>query len=603
MVRTAAKNSNGFVRYDWPKPGSEDISRGAPKLSAVRLIPEWGWVIGTGAYIDDAMDRAKESARESIREMRYDNGTGYFWINNATLPFPTMIMHPTAPNLEGKVLDNPAYNSVGENKENLFVKSVEGTTVSESGYIDYLWPKPTQNGLSEEMPKISFVRLFEPWNWIVGTGLYTDDIDEIVAEREAAMKAKVVRIILVFVAITLLVAFVAMSIFVVLLRFISRPINDVVKWSHGLAAGDLTQRIKYTSDTEIGQQGHNLNRAAESIRILMSRIKELAAGADETKDRLASSTEETAAAIAQISNNLGKVDSRFTEMDNTIVESSSAAEQISANIQSLEHQISLQASSVEESSAAIEEMLSSINNIARTSEEKGAAAGSLKSMLEVYRSRLETMNNSINFLNQAGEEMGEMANVIGTIASKTNLLSLNAAIEAAHAGEAGSGFAVVAGELQNLAASAGENAKKIKTTLKSDIQEIETLKEESRQMNDLFTRLESEIGSMADALAEISRSMVEISHGSNEILTSVETLRGVSTEVLAGSKEMTSGNTVVARSIDGVANLSKDVGSAISEVRVGTGQINLAMQSLNEHVRLMVESIQNINREVAQFRT
>ena len=238
MVRTAAKNSNGFVRYDWPKPGSEDISRGAPKLSAVRLIPEWGWVIGTGAYIDDAMDRAKESARESIREMRYDNGTGYFWINNATLPFPTMIMHPTAPNLEGKVLDNPAYNSVGENKENLFVKSVEVTTVSESGYIDYLWPKPTQNGLSEEMPKISFVRLFEPWNWIVGTGLYTDDIDEIVAEREAAMKAKVVRIILVFVAITLLVAFVAMSIFVVLLRFISRPINDVVKWSHGLAAGD-----------------------------------------------------------------------------------------------------------------------------------------------------------------------------------------------------------------------------------------------------------------------------------------------------------------------------------------------------------------------------
>ena len=127
--------------------------------------------------------QAKISVIKEFQKLRYDEGVGYFWINDIARPFPRMIMHPTIPELDGKILDDPKFNCALGKKENLFVSFVDVCLKNEDGYVDYQWPKPTPDGLTEQQPKISYVKLFKPWNWIIGTGVYIDDIEIDVQDR------------------------------------------------------------------------------------------------------------------------------------------------------------------------------------------------------------------------------------------------------------------------------------------------------------------------------------------------------------------------------------------------------------------------------------
>ncbi|WP_321417854.1 cache domain-containing protein [uncultured Desulfobacter sp.] len=122
-------------------------------------------------------EQAKKQAIAIIRGMRYDKGVGYLWINDTERPIPRMIMHPTIPELDNTILDDPKFNCALGIKQNLFQAFVEICLAKGQGYVDYRWPKPTENGLTEDQPKISYVALFKPWGWVVGTGVYIEDIE------------------------------------------------------------------------------------------------------------------------------------------------------------------------------------------------------------------------------------------------------------------------------------------------------------------------------------------------------------------------------------------------------------------------------------------
>nr|WP_320191612.1 cache domain-containing protein [uncultured Desulfobacter sp.] len=122
-------------------------------------------------------EQAKKQAIAIIRGMRYDKGVGYLWINDTGRPIPRMIMHPTIPELDNTILDDPKFNCALGIKQNLFQAFVDICLAKGQGYVDYLWPKPTENGLTEDQPKISYVSLFKPWGWVVGTGVYIEDIE------------------------------------------------------------------------------------------------------------------------------------------------------------------------------------------------------------------------------------------------------------------------------------------------------------------------------------------------------------------------------------------------------------------------------------------
>lgn len=138
---------------------------------------------------------AQKRAIEMLRSIRYDKGVGYIWINDNTLPIPRMVMHPTVHDLDGKILNDPRFNNAQGIKKNLFQAFAEIVTWQGEGYVDYLWPKPMQGGLTEEKAKLSFVKIFRPWNWIVGTGLYVDDIEQEEQERKKAVEAEIQQVL------------------------------------------------------------------------------------------------------------------------------------------------------------------------------------------------------------------------------------------------------------------------------------------------------------------------------------------------------------------------------------------------------------------------
>lgn len=587
----------------WPKPTGDGLTEYQPKLSYVKLIPEWNWIIGTGIYIDDAVRDAQLASMTTIKEMRYDDGVGYFWINDTTTPVPIMVMHPTVPDLDGQVLDSPNYDTVGIEKKNLFVAFNEVTSENGEGFVRYMWPKPTEDGLTEDQPKESFVRLFEPWQWIVGTGIYVDDINAEAALKEAVMQKDVTRSVVIFAVISAVLAVVGLLLFTFLLRAITKPITDVVDWSRELAKGNLTQRLGFVNESEIGVQSKNLNEAADSIQSLVETLKGTAERADGMQSELATSSEETSASFSEISANLESVAKQFEQLNQTIGDSSTAVNQITSNISSLEGQISRQISSVTQSSTAMEQIMASINNVARTSEEKGKAAEGLINILADGRGKLTSMNQTVTNLGKSIDEMMDVISLINVITSQSKMLSMNAAIEAAHAGESGKGFSVVADEMRLLASSASENAKSIESTLNANIQEIGNLMNVSMQTGEAFDRIEGEVTELANALTEISHAMTELAEGTHEVLSAVENMRNISAEVQAGSVEMNRGNTVVTESIENVLNISQDVGNAITEINTGTDQINMAMNALNDRVRGIVENIADIRSEVGRFQT
>ncbi|MBI9112988.1 cache domain-containing protein [Maridesulfovibrio ferrireducens] len=130
---------------------------------------------------------AKTLSLEQLKNMRYDNWVGYIWINDTGKPVPSMIMHTTLPELDGKILDDPRFNTASGNSKNLFVASRDICEEKGAGYVEYLWPKPSPAGLTEDQPKISYVKIFKEWNWIIGSGVYVDDIETDVRKRFDAM--------------------------------------------------------------------------------------------------------------------------------------------------------------------------------------------------------------------------------------------------------------------------------------------------------------------------------------------------------------------------------------------------------------------------------
>jgi serine phosphatase RsbU (regulator of sigma subunit) len=198
--------------------------------------------------------------------MRYDHGTGYFWINDAGRPFPKMITHPLSPELEGTVLDDPEYNCALGTDTNLFKAFVDVCESNGDGFVDYRWPKPTAGGLTEPVPKLSYVRVYEPLGWIVGTGVYLDDIDAAILAQTEAMATQVnglIRRIVLFSAIMCLLAIVAS---VVSARSIAGPVGKLIETMTEIRREGLsTRRVSPSGTTEIKQLGGIFNGMLDAI--------------------------------------------------------------------------------------------------------------------------------------------------------------------------------------------------------------------------------------------------------------------------------------------------------------------------------------------------
>ncbi|MCP3874744.1 MAG: response regulator [Desulfobacteraceae bacterium] len=243
MREVVENDGEGFVDYVWPKPTKDGLTKEQPKLSYVRAIPELNWIIGTGIYIDDAMDKAIEKSKQDLKKMRYNAGEGYFWINDKGSPYPTMIMHPTMPELNGNVMDDPKYNVVNGEPRHLFKAIIKTAAIKDGGFIDYLWPKPTPKGVTTEARKLSHVKTFAPFGWIIGTGVYIDSIDHLIEEKVNTIKSTNFYLLMTILSVAVaLFIFLTIASYFLIDRLFIRKINQ--------ANDDLQQEIEERKKTE-----------------------------------------------------------------------------------------------------------------------------------------------------------------------------------------------------------------------------------------------------------------------------------------------------------------------------------------------------------------
>jgi methyl-accepting chemotaxis protein len=366
--------------------------------------------------------------------------------------------------------------------------------------------------------------------------------------------------------------------------------------------GDLTQTIKVTAKDETGDLALYFNKTLEKIKNLVKIIKNQAVALFDIGNELASNMTETAAAINEITANIQSIKGRVINQSASVTETNATMEQITVNIDKLNGHVENQSSSVAKSSSAIEEMIANINSVTQT---LGKNAQSVKELLEasdIGRSGLQEVATDIQEIARESEGLLEINAVMENIASQTNLLSMNAAIEAAHAGEAGKGFAVVADEIRKLAESSGEQSKTISTVLKKIKDAIDKITRSTEGVLSKFEAIDGGVKTVSEQTENIRNAMEEQSVGSQQILEVIGQLNDITQMVKSGSEEMLEGSKEVIHEGKNLEMATQEITNGMNEMATGADQINVAVTQVNTISGKNKDNIDILVREVSRFK-
>jgi len=366
--------------------------------------------------------------------------------------------------------------------------------------------------------------------------------------------------------------------------------------------GDLTRHINNSSKDEIGDLSRYFDLTLEKIRKLVVGIKGEATKLSEIGVDLSSNTNETAAAINEITANIQSIRTRVINQSASVTETNATMEQVTSNIGKLDRHIEEQSNHVSRASAAIEEMVASIRSVTDTLVKNASNVQQLKGASEIGRGGLQEVSLDINEIARESEGLMEINAVINNIASQTNLLSMNAAIEAAHAGEAGKGFAVVADEIRKLAESSSEQSKTISTVLKKMNDSMEKITKSTQNVLDKFEDIDSHVKVVAEQEENILTAMKEQGEGSRQVLDGIELVTETTQLVKTGSSEMQEGSREVIAESSNLEKATQEIAAGINEMATGAEQINIAVDHVNRISTKNRDGIETLIREVSRFK-
>ncbi len=402
-------------------------------------------------------------------------------------------------------------------------------------------------------------------------------------------------------------AIILMVILVIVFIFtfsIIRPINKVVSALKNISQGegDLTTRLPVIGNNEISDLSQYFNETIEKIGTAIRSVNKNANVMNSVGENLKENMSETADSVRQISTNIEDVKEQTLAQSNSLKQTSETIEKIIHSIKQLGRNIENQSTSVAQSSAAVEEMVANIESIKQTIENTNSV---IKRLAEATFDGKNALSTSTVVAKRISEESGsllEASDVIQHIANQTNLLAMNASIEAAHAGDAGKGFAVVAEEIRKLAEESSSQGQVITSTLNTFSDEIVTLSESSKQAEEKFNvifNLSDEVKMMSSSLME---AMKEQDTGSREVMTTIRNINEVTDQVNEGATDMLRGGESITVEVKKLDNLTEVLISSMNEIAASATQISKAIQEVNEMTRENKQSIENLVSEVEKFK-
>jgi len=454
---------------------------------------------------------------------------------------------------------------------------------------------------------------------------------EDVIENRQQIKGFVIPTLLVVVTFMFAISFIALcdksipdenktsTLFVGIAAYLVFCVYLIVSWSHGNAMiyrqilaqlktltsanKDLTKRIAISSVDELASIAGMVNSFCEGLAQDMceiSKAQERLAGygAD-----LGSSAVESAAALKQITVNMDGVNARTQNQSASVIESSSAVQQIAKNIEALDRLIGKQAESVTESSASVEEMMSNLLSINATMEKMSSQFTELTDSASMGAQNQAAMAERISGIAERSETLQQANLTIAKIASQTNLLAMNAAIEAAHAGEAGRGFSVVADEIRRLAETSAKESGNIKKELAAVRSAIAELVEASKSSGASFSRVAERIGTTDELVSLIQRSTTEQQEGIRQIMESLRAMNEITAEVRSGSREMSAGNGMVLDEMTRLQDAALEIKNNIDEITAGIRDVSEGSAKVSEVAESTRETILQTGRIVGAFKT
>ncbi len=420
---------------------------------------------------------AKENAKAAVKSMRYGpENKDYLWINDFQ---PVMVAHPYRSDLEGQ---NVADFKDPEGTK-LFIEFINVCDENGEGFVEYIWQWKDNKDRLEK--KVSYVKEFKPWKWIIGTGIYVNDVAEIVNER-----------LIIYIIVLFILSVIFIFVIVMISKSITVPVKKSIDFAIAVSNGDLTQKIKIKSKDEILELANALN--------------------------------EMVVQLADMVNNINDVASNLT----------ASSEEINSSAESLSNGAQTQAANVEETNSAVSELKSTIEKINKSIVDINSKSQNAINKANESQDKVNAAISSMKKTAESSQQIQEIITVINDIADQTNLLSLNASIEAARAGEHGRGFSVVADEISKLSDRSAESTKEIEQLIKQSITDVNNSVNLVNETSLAFNEISEGVVDSGNLIEEITNSVNQQDEGMSQVAGAIEQINDIAQSTSASAEQL-----------------------------------------------------------------
>ncbi len=455
-------------------------------------------------------EQAQNSAKEAVRVLRYD-GFEYFWINDATRPMPYTLLHPAAPQLEGHRLEGDRFNQATGyrnvegterhqlDQENIFI-AFSSAVVRFGGqaFVEYSWPKPLSSGglTDNAYPKLSYIQVVPDWDWLVGTGIYIDDVRSQFLTMMFLLALLAAGGLAIITGITFLIR--------------ARLLKPMERNLSALNDKGVTGRLETGLSNELGQFFEAINKRSDVLEELINDVTDAASELQSSSVQIASAIQRSRDGAAQQQQQTSLLASASVEMAASSREVAGVAMDALGSSEATDEEAN-------RGHAMMQEAVDSIGNLTAS---------------------MEQMLPTIQELDQQGKDIGQVVQTISEIAEQTNLLALNAAIEAARAGEQGRGFAVVADEVRQLA----------------------------QRTQEATSQIEGLITSVQDTASRVSQSMMTNANLATECASYAETAGNALVSITSNASDLRARSTHICEAADEQSKVAEETSQGVAQI-------------------------------------